>query len=131
MPYARDAPTSVSRANQRFNGGGGYGASSAAQTSTSANVLVAGPCICSRPGAALLNAGAPRSESPETRHPHWNGAHLWSPAGVTPVTTSASHPFWEPFSHFVLFVGPFVDHGEIAVGGDHPLAGQIESWWAT
>jgi hypothetical protein len=31
----------------------------------------------------------------------------------------------------LLFVGPFVDRDEIAVGCDHPLAGQIESWWAT
>jgi hypothetical protein len=70
--------------------------------------------------------GVPRNALPPLER-----AHLWSPPGVTPIATSASHPFWEPFSHFVLFVGPFVHHGEIAVGCDHPLAGQIESWWAT
>jgi hypothetical protein len=44
--------------------GGGSVGSRAALTSPRTKVLVGGLCIRSRPGAALLNVGAPRSESP-------------------------------------------------------------------
>ncbi len=48
--------------------GGGTAGSPAARTTLSAKVLVVGPCLCSRPGAALLNVVTCSAESPETHH---------------------------------------------------------------
>src|ERR1035438_508674 len=47
---------------------GGTAGSPAARTSVSVKVLVVRPCICSRPGVALLNVVTCSAESPETHH---------------------------------------------------------------
>ena len=44
------------------------GGSPAARTTVSAKVLVVRPCLCSRPGAVLLNVVTCSAESPETHH---------------------------------------------------------------